>query len=139
VRDQGMTLVEVLIAVMLLGGVLLALGAAVPAGLTAVTGSGLSLAATGLAQEPIDLAKRTTYANLSSLAASRAAVSGFAGFEREVLVSDYSAPGDCSGAPCAGSCPTVSGQATCRKVESRVYYRGPLGDMTATLVQVFAK
>ena len=36
-RDQGMTLIEVLVAVMLLGTVLVVLGAAIPAGLTAVT------------------------------------------------------------------------------------------------------
>ena len=138
-RDQGMTLIEVLIAVMLLGTALIVLGAAVPAGLVAVSGSGLSLTAVGLAQEPIDLAKRTTFANLSSLAASRATVSGFTGFEREVVVSNYGAPGSCSGTPCSTSCPTVSGQPTCRTVEVRVYYRGPLGDATATLTQIIAK
>ena len=138
-RDQGMTLIEVLVAVMLLGGALIVLGAAVPAGLTAVAGSGLVLTATGLAQEPLDLAKRTDFANLSSLAATRAGVSGFSGFEREVVVSGYAAPGDCAGAPCTSSCPTVSGQPTCRRVEVRVYYRGPLGDGIATLTQVFAK
>lgn len=138
-RDQGMTLVEVLIAVMLLGSALIVLGAAVPAGLTAVSGSGLSLAATGLAQEPIDEGKRTTFATLPSLAASRAAVSGFSGFEREVLVTNYGAPGSCSGTPCSASCPTVAGQPTCRTVEVRVYYRGPLGDARVTLTQIFAK
>jgi len=134
-----MTLIEVLVAVMLLGGVLIVLGTALPAGLMAVTGSGQVLTATGLAQEPIDFAKRTDFASLSSLAAARATVSGFPGFEREVLVSSYVAPGDCSGTPCTSSCPTVSGQPTCRQVESRVYYRGPLGDGISTLTQVFAK
>jgi prepilin-type N-terminal cleavage/methylation domain-containing protein len=138
-RDQGMTLIEVLVAVMLLGTSLIVLGAAVPAGLTAVSGSGLSLTAVGLAQEPIDLAKRTPFASLSTLAASRATVSGFTGFEREVVVSSYAAPGSCSGTPCSASCPTVSGQPTCRAVVVRVYYRGPLGDATATLTQVISK
>jgi len=133
-----MSLIEVLVAVMLLGTALIALGAAIPAGLTAVSGSGLVLTATGLAQEPIDVAKRTAFANLSSLAATRATVSGFTGFEREVLVSNYT-PGACDGEPCASSCPTEGGQPTCRTVEVRVYYRGPLGDATATLTQVFAK
>ena len=138
-RDQGMTLIEVLVAIMLLGTVLIVLGAAVPAGLTAVSRSGLAMTATGLAQEPIDVAKRTTFTNLSSLAASRAVVPGFSGFEREVLVSNHVAPGSCAGAPCSASCPTVSGQATCRTVEVRVYYRSPLGDATTTLTQIFAK
>jgi prepilin-type N-terminal cleavage/methylation domain-containing protein len=137
VRDQGMSLVEVLVAVMLLGTVLMVLGAAIPAGLTAVSGSGLVLTATGLAQEPIDVAKRTDFANLSSLAATRATVSGFTGFEREVLVSNYTSP-SCT-EPCASSCPLVAGQPTCRTVEVRVYYRGPLGDSTATLTQIFAR
>jgi prepilin-type N-terminal cleavage/methylation domain-containing protein len=139
VRDQGMTLIEVLIAVMLLGSALIVLGAAVPAGLTAVAGSGLSLTATGLAQEPIDTAKRMTFATLPSLVESRAAVSGFSGFEREVLVTNQAAPGSCSGAPCSASCPTVAGEPTCRTVEVRVYYRGPLGDATVTLDHLFAK
>jgi prepilin-type N-terminal cleavage/methylation domain-containing protein len=137
VRDQGMTLIEVLVAVMLLGTVLVVLGAAIPAGLTAVTGSGLVLTATGLAQEPIDEAKRTDFANLPSLAAQRATVSRFTGFQREVLVSGYTPP-SCA-EPCASSCPTVSGQPTCRTVEVRVYYKGPLGDSTATLTQIFAR
>lgn len=138
-RDQGMSLIEVLVAVMLLGTALIALGAAIPAGLTAVSGSGLMLTATGLAQEPIDVAKRTDFANLSSLATTRATVSGFTGFEREVLVSSYDPSSSCSDEPCASSCPPVGGQPTCRTVEVRVYYRGPLGDATATLTQVFAK
>ena len=137
-RDQGMSLIEVLVAVMLLGTVLIALGAAIPAGLMAVSGSGQVLTATGLAQEPINVAKRTDFANLSSLAATRATVSGFTGFEREVSVSDYT-PGACGGDPCASSCPTVAGQPTCRTVEVRVHYQGPFGDSTTTLTQVFAK
>ena len=138
-RDQGMTLIEVLVAVMLLGSALVVLGAAIPAGLTEVTRSGLELTPTGLAQEPNDVATRTDFGSLSSLAATRAVVSGFEGFEREVVVSSYAAPADCSGTPCTASCPTVSGQPTCRKVESRVYYRGPLGDGVATMTQVLAK
>jgi hypothetical protein len=134
-----MTLVEVLIAVMLLGTSLIVLGAAVPAGLTAVSGSGLALTAMGLAQEPIDAAQRTPFASLPGLAATRGVVSGFSGFEREILVSNYAAPGSCSGAPCSASCPTVSGQPTCRTVEVHVYYRGPLGDSTATLSGIFVK
>jgi hypothetical protein len=134
-----MTLIEVLVAIMLLGTTLVVVAAAVPAGLTAVSGSGLVITATGLAQEPINVAKRTSFATLPSLAASRAAVSGFSGFEREVLVSNYAAPTSCAGTPCAASCPTVSGQPTCRTVEVRLYHRGPLGDTTNTVIHVFAK
>jgi prepilin-type N-terminal cleavage/methylation domain-containing protein len=139
VHERGMTLIEVMVAMLLLAIALVAIAAAVPAGLTAVSASGLALTASGLAQEPLDLAKRTTFANLSSLAASRAAVSGFTSFEREILVSNYAAPGSCSGTPCSTSCPTVGGQPTCRTVEVRVYYRGSFGDTTTTLTQVFSK
>jgi type II secretory pathway pseudopilin PulG len=138
-REEGMTLIEVLVAVLLLGTVLIVLAAAVPAGFMAVTGSGLALTATGLAQEPLDVAKRTPFTNLSTLASSRAIVPLFSGFEREVLVSNYPASGSCAGAPCSASCPTISGQATCRTVEVRVYYRGPLGDAATTLTQIFAQ
>ena len=140
-NQHGMTLIEVLVAMMLMGTGLIFVAAAVPAGLTAVSGSGLAIAATSLAQEPIDVAKRTAFASLPSLAATRAAVTGFSGFEREVLVANHApAGGDCdSGTPCAASCPTVGGQPTCRSVEVRVYYRGPLGDSTATIKHVFSK
>ncbi len=138
-REQGMTLIEVMVAMVLLGSALVAIAAAVPAGLTAVSASGLAITATGLAQEPLDVAKRTAFANLSTLAATRAGVSGFSGFEREVLVADYGAPGACSGAPCNASCPTVAGQPTCRTVEVRVYYRGSFGDTSTTLTQIFAR
>lgn len=138
-HEQGMTLIEVLVAMLLLGTALIFVAAAVPVGLTAVSGSGLAIAATGLAQEPIDVAKRTPFASLPSLAASRSTVSGFAGFDREVVVSSHAAPLSCAGTPCSASCPTVLGQPTCRSVEVRVYYRGPLGDQTTTLTHIFAK
>jgi prepilin-type N-terminal cleavage/methylation domain-containing protein len=140
VHEQGMTLIEVLVAMMLLGTALIFVATAVPVGLTAVSGAGLAIAATSLAQEPIDVAKRTPFASLPGLAATKSAVSGFVGFDREVLVANYAAPVSCgAGTPCSASCPTVSGQPTCRSVEVRVYYRGPLGDATTTLKHVFAK
>ena len=83
------------------------------------------------------MAKRTDFANLPSLAATRATVSEF-----------RDSSGRCwcltihlhrGGEPCASSCPPVAGQPTCRTVEVRVYYRGPLGDSTATLTQIFVR
>jgi Tfp pilus assembly protein PilV len=139
VTQHGMTLVEVLIAVCLMTVALVALAAAIPYGLVAVSGSGFQTTATGLAQEPIDGAKRTAFASLPSLAASRAAVPGFAGFEREVLVTDYTAPGDCTGAPCSTSCPTVGGAPTCRKVEVRVYFTEQFGQAVTTVQTVIAQ
>ena len=138
-REQGMTLIEVMVAMVLLAIALLAVAAAVPAGLTAVSASGLAITATGLAQEPLDTAKRTAFASLNGLAATRAGVTGFSGFEREVVVSSYAAPGACAGASCSSSCPTVGGQPTCRTVEVRVYYNGSLGQTQTTLTQIFVK
>lgn len=138
--QHGMSLVEVLIAVCLLAVALVAIAAAIPYGLVAVSGSGFQVTATGLAQEPIDGAKRTAFANLPSLAASRAAVAGFTGFEREVLVTDYTAPADCAGAPCSASCPTDAGGApTCRKVEVRVYFTEQFGQTVTTVQTVIAR
>jgi len=134
-----MTLVEVLIAVCLLAVALVAIAAAIPYGLVAVSGSGFQVTATGLAQEPIDGAKRTPFANLPSLAASRAAVPGFTGFEREVLVTDYTAPADCTGAPCSTSCPTDAGAPTCRTVEVRVYFTEQFGQTVTTVQTVIAR
>ena len=134
-----MTLVELMVAVCLLTVALVLLAAAIPYGLMAVSGSGLQTTATGLAQEPIDAAKRTAFGSLPSLAASRATVSGFAGFEREVLVTDYTAPADCGGTPCSTSCPTVGGAPTCRLVEVRVYVTNQLGETVTTLQTILSQ
>lgn len=138
-RQDGLTLVEVLVALVLMGTALITIAAAVPAGLVALSSSGLHLTALGLAGEPLNLAKRTAFADLPGLAASRAAVSGFDGFDREVLVADFAAPGDCAGTPCSASCPIVGGAPTCRTVEVRVYYKTRLGDTSATLTEVLSQ
>ena len=138
-RDGGMSLIEVCVAMFLLGTALIFVAGAVPAAVMAIGDSGLHLTAAGLAQEPITLARRTAFASLPSLAASRDAVPGFTGFDREVLVSDQGAPTDCGGAPCSTSCPTVGGQPTCRTVQARVYYKGQLGETTTTVTTVIAQ
>lgn len=128
VGEGGMTLVELLIALLLVTVALIGLAAAIPAGMFAVSDAGLQLTAVGLAHQPIEVAKRTTFGNLPNLAASRAAVSGFSGFQREVLVSDFAAPADCvASSVCATSCPTVGGAPTCRRVDARVYFSGTAG------------
>ena len=138
-RQGGLTLIEVMVAILLMSTALIAIAAAVPAGLLAVSASGFHLTALGLAQEPLDVAKRTSFANLSSLAASRASVSGFEGFDREVIVSSYSAPGSCSGTPCSATCPTVGGQPTCRTVGVRVYYQTQIGETVTSLIELFTQ
>src|SRR5262245_349651 len=134
--QDGMTLIEVCVAMFLLGTTLIFVASAVPAALMAVNDSGMYLTAVGLAQEPITVAVRTPFASLPSLAASRAPGSGFTGFDREVVVPDSGAPGSCAGSPCSDSCPTVGGQPTCRTVEVRVYFQGQLGESRATLTTV---
>jgi hypothetical protein len=134
-----MTLVELLVAVCLLAVALVLVAASIPYGLMAVSASGFQTTATGLAQEPIDAAKRTAFASLPGLAASRAAVPGFAGFQREVLVTDYTAPADCSTTPCTTSCPTVGGAPTCRKVEVHVYVATQIGETVTTLVTILSQ
>jgi prepilin-type N-terminal cleavage/methylation domain-containing protein len=137
--ERGFTLVEVVVAMLLMAIALVGLAATVPFGAFAVTDGGLQTTAAGLAQEPIDAAKRTPFASLPSLAASRAAVPSFAGLEREVLVSDYGAPADCSGSPCTTSCPIVSAVPTCRLVEVRVYHTGRIGEIVTTLTSILSQ
>jgi Tfp pilus assembly protein PilV len=136
-RDEGMSLIEVCVAMFLLGSTLIFVAGAVPAAVMAISDSGMHMTAAGLAQESLTTARRTPFASLPSLAASRAGVAGFTGFDREVLVSDFAAPA-CS-APCNASCPTVAGQPTCRTVEARVYYNGQLGEVTTTVTAVIAQ
>jgi hypothetical protein len=138
-RDEGMSLIEVCVAMFLLGTTLIFVAGAVPAAVMAIGDSGLHLTAVGLAQEPITIARRTAFASLPSLTASRAAISGFAGFDREVLVSDQGAPADCGGTPCDASCPPVGGQPSCRTVEVRVYYKGQFGETTTTFKTLIAQ
>jgi hypothetical protein len=134
-REDGMTLIEVCLAMFLLGTTLIFVAAAVPAAVMAVNDSGMHLTAVGLAQEPLTVARRTPFASLPTLAASRASVSGFTGFDREVLVSSY-APAACGTSPCSDSCPTLGGQPTCRSVEVRVYYQGQLGESRTTMTTI---
>jgi Tfp pilus assembly protein PilV len=134
-----MSLVELLIAICLLAVALVGVAAAIPYGLMAVSSSGFQTTAIGLAQEPIDTAKRTPFASLTSLAATRAGVPGFTGFDREVLVTDYAAPADCSGTPCSTNCPTMGGAPTCRQVEVRVYVTTQLGESVTTLTTVLGQ
>jgi hypothetical protein len=93
-----MSLIEVCVAMFLLGTTLIFVAGAVPVAVTAIADAGFHLTAAGLAQEPITVARRTAFASVPGLAASRASVPGFAGFDREVIVSDYLP---------AASCPTV--------------------------------
>ena len=67
-RDQrGITMVELMVAMILLGFALLALAAAVPYALYGVVASGFQTTATLLAQEAIERAKAADYASIANL------------------------------------------------------------------------
>jgi prepilin-type N-terminal cleavage/methylation domain-containing protein len=137
--QRGMTLIEVMVAILLMATALVVIAAAIPSGLITVSTAGLQLTATSLAQEPLDVARRTAFASLPSLASSRAAVPGFAAFDREVTVSDYGPPASCAGTPCSTSCPSDASGPTCRQIQVRVFYRGQLGETVTTLTTVLAR
>jgi hypothetical protein len=134
-----MTLVELMLAVCLLAVALVLVAAAIPCGLMAVSGSGLQTTATGLAQEPIDAAKRRRVREPAQPCGVRAAVR-VRRLRAQVLVTGYTAPADCGGTPCSTSCPTDAGGApTCRQVEVRVYVTNQLGETVTTLQTILAK
>ena len=66
--DQcGATLVELMVALILLSIALVGMGAAMPYGAYPVVAGGFQTTATLLSQQGIDLARNTLYANLSTL------------------------------------------------------------------------
>jgi Prokaryotic N-terminal methylation motif len=94
--DQGgATLVELMVAVILLSIALVSLGAAMPYGAYPVVAGGFQTTATLLSQQGIDLARNTLYANLSTLSTGGDAtcntgfttLTNFPGFARCVGVS----------------------------------------------------
>ena len=96
--DQGgATLVELMVALILLSIALVGMGAAMPYGVHPVVAGGFQTTATLLSQQGIDIARNTLYANLSTLATGGgsdcssggtfAALTGFPGFTRCIAVS----------------------------------------------------
>jgi Tfp pilus assembly protein PilV len=129
IGERGTTLIEVIVAVSLLGLGLVGLAASFPLSYRGVRQGGLQITATALAQEILEDARRTPYDSLPSLAATRAAVSGFAVFEREVVVDDYSPATGCT------STPTPA----CRQITVRVYFTEVQGEAQTTLTTVMAR
>lgn len=140
--QRGITLLELLIAMILLTIALVGLAAAFPLAMFGVVDGGLQTVAVALAEAPLEQAKRIPYADMANLttatppgiAEARAPVSGFAGFEREVLVASYT-PAGCGGAPCTGSCATFA----CQQVEVRVYFRGQQGEVRTTFATIVSQ
>lgn len=88
VNDRGVTLVELLVAMMLLAVALAGLAASYPLAMQAVTGGGLKTTATLLAQQCIELAKSMPYDSLPLGLVSNCPTSPpeYPGFTRSVTV-----------------------------------------------------
>jgi type II secretory pathway pseudopilin PulG len=129
VGERGATLIEVVVAISLLGLGLVGLAASFPLAYHGVRQGGLQITATALAQEILEDARRTPYDSLPSLAATRAAVSGFAVFDREVVVDDYSPATGCTSSP----------SPACRQITVRTYVTEQQGEVQTTLTTVIAR
>ena len=145
--ERGITLLELMIAMILLTIALVGLAAAFPLAMFGVVDGGLQSIAVALAEAPIEKAKRIPYADMANLttatppgiAEARACVSvaspcDFAGFEREVLVASYT-PAGCGGAPCNVSCVATP----CQQVEVRVYFTGQQGEVRTTFTTIVSQ
>jgi prepilin-type N-terminal cleavage/methylation domain-containing protein len=87
--ERGVSMIEVLIAVMLLAIALTGLAASYPVAMQAVTGGGYQTAATLLAQQCIELAKSMPYDRLTIDLPPNCPASpgpGYAGFSRTLTV-----------------------------------------------------
>jgi type II secretory pathway pseudopilin PulG len=130
--ERGVTVVELLIAVLILAIALIGLAAAIGPAVLATTQGSLQTVAVHLAQDRIEVAKRTAFTALEAeLNATRAPVSGFGNFERAVQVLPYTSPGGCAGGanPCADSCPAGA----CKQVIVSVFFMSGQGEVQTTL------
>ena len=97
--QQGMTMIELMVAMVLMAIALMALAASIPYAMYGVVASGFQTTATLLAQEVIERAKAADYGTLSTLSFDGSSgtlptscsgglypVAGFAGFTRCVAV-----------------------------------------------------
>lgn len=126
--ERGITLVELMVAMLLLAIALVGLAASFPLAMYGVTGGGLQTVATNLAMEIVEQAKRTDYTNLSSLdtGGSAVAVSGYPGFTRQVDVAAYTGAG---GTACT----------SCTSVTATVFFTGQQGQVQTTVATVIAQ
>jgi prepilin-type N-terminal cleavage/methylation domain-containing protein len=127
-RDQrGVTLVELMMAIMLLVIALVGLAASFPYAMYGVVAGGFQTTATLLAQQQIDQARLKPYDVLCSLNANWGAVTGYVGFEKQVSVT-----------PCAGG--TGAPTATVATVNVQVRFKGQDGGYyTTSLVTIRAQ
>lgn len=135
--ERGVTLVELMVAMLLLAIALIGLAASFPLSMYGVTGGGLQTVATGLALEVVEQTKRTPYATLSTLdtGGSAAAVSGYPGFTRQVAVATYNPGGSYSPPTACATCPCTA----CTSVTVTVFFTGQQGEVTTTVSTVIAQ
>lgn len=89
--QRGVTVVELMIAMLLLAIALIGLATSFPYALYGVVAGGYQTTATLLAQQSIDLARNTLYENLPTLSTGGLqAVPGYDGFQRDIQVSTVS-------------------------------------------------
>jgi prepilin-type N-terminal cleavage/methylation domain-containing protein len=121
-RDQrGVTLPELMMAIILLVIALIGLAASFPYAMQGVIAGGYQTTATLLAQQSIDQARGELYDRLCEMhtGGSFDAVAGYAGFTRRIDVS-----------PLAGSCPGLPSGSTITNVTVTVRFSG-IGGMGA--------
>jgi len=132
-NQRGITLVELMIAMLLLAIALVGLAASFPLAMYGVTGGGLQTVATNLALEVIEEAKRMDYTALQTWTGpsctgswpTRSCVPP--GFTRTVTVADYTPAGD---PQCSGS----SANPSKRCVTATVTFTGQNGETVQTTV-----
>ena len=131
VDQQGATLVELMVALILLSIALVGMGAALPYGMHPVVAGGFQTTATLLTQQGIDMARNTLYTNLPTLSTGGDATcnSGF------VALTDFQGFSRCIGVNVGTSTTTVT-------VVTRFTGVGGVGAGTiydATLVTILAQ
>ncbi len=85
--ELGVTLLELMVAMLLLAIALIGLAASFPLAMYGVTTGGFQTTATLLAQEGVELAKATPYSALPAIdTGDFVAVPGYAGFTRRITV-----------------------------------------------------
>lgn len=106
--QRGVTLVELMVAMMLLTVALIVLAASFPYAMQGVVAGGYLTTATLLAQESIDDARARTYDSLCSVdtGGSFSSVTGYDGFSRQITASPLASP--CPGNPSGGTVTTVT-------------------------------
>jgi len=122
-NERGVTLVELMVAMMLLAIALTGLASSYPLAMQAVTGGGFQTTATLLAQQCIELAKSMPYDRLPLDLAGNcpASPSGYPGFTRSVAVA------------------TASPTATTTTVTVTVNFRSTQGQVQTSVATILAQ